>query len=67
MNRFYGPEDPESGRLSASAYCMGGIVWEYREHAREVPGDLEGQLALAEEFLQGRTLTKRERDKYHLD
>lgn len=67
MNRFFGPEDPESGRLSASAYCMGGIVWEYRENAREVPGDLEGQLALAEEFLQGRTLTKRERDKYHLD
>ena len=66
-NGFYGPYDEVRHRRSASAYHMGGLVWEYRESAREVPEDLEEQLALAEEFLQGRTLTERERKTYLLD
>ena len=66
-NTFCGPEDRRSGRRSASAFIMGGMVWEYRERAREVPGDLEGQITMAEEMLRDRKLTVSERNRYHLD
>ena len=64
--KFYGPYDEREHRRSASAFNRNGVVWEYRESAREVPEKLEDQIALAEELLQGRTLTKRERAQYHL-
>ena len=67
VNTFCGPEDKTSGRCSASAYIMGGMVWEYRENAREVPDDLKGQMTMAEEMLRDRKLTVSERNKYHLD
>ena len=66
-NGYYGPYDEKRHRRSAAAYHMLGLVWEYRETAIEVPEDLEGQIALAERFLQGRVLKKKERVQYHLD
>ena len=66
-NVFCGPTDEASGRRSASAYIMGGMVWEYRESATEVPEDMEAQIALAKELLRDRKLTVSERNRYHLD
>ncbi len=41
--------------------------WEYREKEIEIPKDLDGQIALAKELLNGRKLIPSERRKYHLD
>lgn len=41
--------------------------WEYRENEIEVPKDLDMQIALAKELLNGRELIPAERRKYHLD
>ena len=41
--------------------------WEYREKEIPVPEDLDGQIALAKELLNGRELIPAERRKYHLE
>ena len=64
---LFGPYDEETGRRSAMAVRAGTIVYEYREAERPVPEDLPGQISLAEELLNGRELTKRERKTYSLE
>ena len=63
---FAGDPDPESGLCSADRIRCGNIVFEYREEQASVPESLEEQIALAEELLNGRTLTQEERDEYGL-
>ena len=64
---LFGPYDEETGRRSAMAVRAGTIVYEYREAERPVPEDLPGQVSLAEELLNGRELTKKERKTYSLE
>ena len=64
---LFGPYDEETGRRSAMALRAGSCVYEYREAERQVPEDLQGKISLAEELLNGRKLTKRERKTYHLE
>lgn len=64
---MFGPYDPVTGCRSASAIWVGnGIVYEYHENTMQVPETLEERLALAKEFLNGRTLTDEERKTYGL-
>ena len=74
-----GPYDEATGRCSASlvvadsmdlysAYPTGtdGMIWELRTTAIPVPSDLEGQIALAKELLNGREMTEAERLRFQL-
>ena len=62
----YGPVDETSGlRTSEAINCS--IVYEYHDEAIPVPEDLEGQIALARELLNGRELTEAERKTYYLN
>ena len=74
-----GPYDEATGRCSASlvvadstdlysAYPTGtdGMIWALRERAIPVPSDLEGQIALAKELLNGREMTEAERLRFQL-
>ena len=61
---FAGDPDPQSGLRSADRIRCGNIIFEYREEQLSVPENLEEQIALAEEFLNGRTLSQDELDEY---
>ncbi|MCR5371393.1 MAG: hypothetical protein K6E83_11875 [Clostridium sp.] len=64
---LFGDYDEEAGRRSAMVIQVRGIVYEYREKELQVPEDLSGQAALAEELLNGRELTEAERDTFSLE
>ena len=64
---LYGIYDEVTGRRSADAVRISSMVYVYNEEEREVPGDLEGQVELAKELLNGRKLTRNERKTYSLE
>ena len=64
---LYGIYDEVTGRRSADAVRISSMVYVYNEEEREVPDDLEGQVELAKELLNGRKLTRNERKTYSLE
>lgn len=62
----YGPVDEASGLRDSSAVNCDGDVYIFRDAAIPVPDDLEGQVALARQLLDGRELTDAERERYNL-
>ncbi len=64
---LYGTYDEVTGRRSADAVRISSMVYVYNEEEREVPDDLEGQVRLAKELLNGRKLTRNERRTYSLE
>ena len=61
---FAGDPDPQSGLRSADRIRCGNIIFEDREEQLSVPESLEEQISLANEFLNGRTLSQDELDEY---
>ena len=63
---FWGAVDPETGLRGSEIIAVGSYLYAYRASAIPVPESLEELAALAEELIDGRELTKDEREKYHL-
>ena len=64
---LFGPYDEVTGRRSVRVIRANSYIYQYRESAIPVPEDLEGQIALAKQLLNGRKLTKKERKTYNLE
>lgn len=64
---FAGKVDESMGLPGAEFIKCGNLLYKYQEKEIPVPADLEGQIALAHEFLGGRTLTEAELSYYEID
>lgn len=63
---FAGPASPVTGLCDSTAIQVEGLLYRYQDEAIGVPVSLEDQIALAEQLLDGRTLTEEERARYSL-
>ncbi len=64
---LFGDYDETTGKMGHERIRAGSILYEWQEEPVPVPGDLAGQIALAEELLAGRQLTRKERKAYGLE
>ena len=64
---LFGPYDETTGRRSIKVIRANSYIYQYRESAIPVPEDLEDQITLAKQLLNGRELTKKERKTYNLE